>query len=300
MIHFEEASDEQNVLLEEPCDGIEKTFKRAIDICVKYSFPYFSSGNNYSIETEWESLVQETQEKLGKDGELPLCMAIVDVNIYMFKEIKIALTLGLLISETASEVWRNHLITFETTPKWYRNHGSTLNERMERLMFSSWDSYTDFVGALYLILSHAVKYKISKNNIPKFLFVFTCRNWDSVIRCQTTSFYYSEGGRSVSAFQQCMANARRAFRKAGYKPPHLVIWNLSHLANGRACETISPGMSQMNGYSHNMFNNLIEERKLVVKTPCDQMIDVLENSRYDLVRNLVRSHLGYSSSSLAR
>ena len=75
-----------------------------------------------------------------------------------------------------------------------------------------------------------------------------------------------------------MANVQRAYRKAGYKPPHLVIWNLSHLSNGKACETILPGMSQINGYSHNMLNDFNGRKKLAVKTPCDQMMDALGNS----------------------
>ena len=206
---------------------------------------------------------------------------------------EVAVALGLLVAETAPEGWRNRVITFHENPTWHQIRGDTLKEKVCNLMRAPWGGSTNFAKALNMILSVATEGHIPQEDMPKVLFVFSDMHWDAANGSHSGyrgSHYFRDGAESSTGFNHGVESARRAFVEARYEPPHIVLWNLRGEVKTRACETISTGVSQMSGYSQVMLNHFMEGTMLemVEETPSDLVMKVLNETRYDPVREIVR------------
>ena len=278
-------------------EGLHGTVKGADGICQKYVRSVrtlYETDADPVIEAQWQNLLKETRDKFAEGGGLPPCVALVDVSGSMSGiPMEVAVALGLLVAETAPEGWRNRVITFHENPTWHQIRGDTLKEKVENLMRAPWGGSTNFAKALNMILSVATEGHIPQEDMPKVLFVFSDMHWDAANGSHSGyrgSHYFRDGAESSTGFNHGVESARRAFVEAGYEPPHIVLWNLRDEVTTRACETISTGVSQMSGYSQVMLKHFMEGTMLemVEETPSDLVMKVLNETRYDPVREIVR------------
>ena len=254
-----------------------------------------------TAEAMWKNLITETREKFAKEGGLPSCVAMVDVSGSMDGiPMEVAVALGLVVAETAPEAWRDRVLTFHTTPTWHKIRGKTLRERVRNLMSAEWGGSTNFEAALNLVLTHAVEAGIAPEAMPEVFFVFSDMQFNQADGSSGYygHSYYRDGAKSSTGFLHAHASIQQAFRKAGYECPHIVFWNLRGECTARPCETISPGVSQMSGYSEAMLSAFMSGKltEMAAKTPCDLMMDVFAEERYDPMRAVVRRHLGVQES----
>ena len=248
-------------------------------------------------EAMWKNLITETREKFAKEGGLPSCVAMVDVSLSMDGiPMEVAVALGLVVAETSPTAWRDRVLTFHTTPTWHKIRGETLRERVKNLMSAEWGGTTDFEAALNLVLAHAVEAGVAPEAMPEVFFVFSDMQFN---RADGSSGYYGhsyyrDGAKSSTGFLHAHASIQKAFREAGYECPHIVFWNLRGECTARPCETISPGVSQMSGYSEAMLSAFMSGKltEMETKTPCDLMMEVLDDKRYDPMRDVVRHYFG--------
>ena len=257
------------------------------------------SETDLLIEAQWADKVRELKES----GTLPACLALADVSGSMSgTPMEVCIALALLVADIAPEAWRNRILTFETTPQWVSGleDGMNLKEKVEILARAPWGGYTDFGKALNMILSFAKAARVPLEDMPKILFVFSDMQFNQADTTQSSyhgSYYYRDGAKSSTGFLHSHASIKRAFKEAGYECPHIVFWNLRGECSAQPCETISPDVSQMSGYSETMLKAFMAGDLLSVKgeppkTPWDLVKAVLDSERYDPVRELVDKHLG--------
>jgi len=246
-------------------------------------------------EGMWKNLLKETEARLGSEGGIPPCLALVDVSGSMDgTPMEVAVALGLLVSLTAHPAWRRMFITFHEDPTIQRVVGETLREMVSNIMSAPWGGSTNFAKALNLILTHAKTNKLPQDAMPEVLFVFSDMQFNVAENGGSYygSSYYRSSAQAPSGLSHSHASIKAAYEAAGYECPHIVFWNLRGEVKDSPCETISEGVSQMSGFSQQMLKAFTEGKMMDManETPCDRMLAVLNDDRYNRIRELVKEH----------
>ncbi|KWA83776.1 hypothetical protein WL29_20645 [Burkholderia ubonensis] len=146
----------------------------------------------------------------------------------------VCIALGLLLSESLPEPFRNQVVTFTGTPHWHTVGGETLAERAASLRAADWGTNTNIQAAFDLILKRATDARAAgvAFEMPSAFIVFSDMEFDSPnVRGRTNHQVLD-----------------RKFRAAGFELPTLVYWNL----NGRSGNIPAgnhPGVVLVSGYS---------------------------------------------------
>ena len=246
-------------------------------------------------EGMWMNLLKETESRLGSEGGIPPCLALVDVSGSMKgTPMEVSVALGLLVSLTAHPAWRRMFITFHEEPTIQHVVGETLREQVTNIMKAPWGGSTNFAKALNLILTHAKTNKLPQDAMPKVLFVFSDMQFNDNENGggYYGSSYYCSSAQAPFGLSHSHASIKAAYEAAGYECPHIVFWNLRGEVKDSPCETISEGVSQMSGFSQQMLKAFTEGKMMDManETPCDRMLAVLNDDRYNRIRELVAEH----------
>lgn len=238
-----------------------------------------------SIEAMWSNLVHETKESLKVGNGLPSCVALCDVSGSMQGvPLEVCVALGILLSSIAPGMWKDNIITFSENPEFHHIVGNSLFEKVQNLKRAKWGCSTNFEKALNLILTTAVKNKLTEEDMPKMLVIFSDMQFN-----EAEGVEYYGSGRNCD-LKHSANNIKNGFEKAGYEMPHVVFWNL-RAVNALPCESLTEGVSIMSGYSENMLKAFMTNtfQELEQETPWDIVSQVLSSERYNIVDELVRN-----------
>jgi Mg-chelatase subunit ChlD len=232
-------------------------------------------------------------EKAFKDaGKLPEgsidlrnSVALVDVSSSMNGiPMNVAVFMGLLISRLNNTAFKNRCITFHDDPSWVIfKDGMSFRESVKHLMAAPWGGSTNFSAAMNLILEIATQNKIEQKDMPETLFVLSDMQFDTA-----NSAHY----KSASTWEMQTEILERSFAAAGYKMPLIVFWNLRGDVTNVVATKDQKNAICLAGYSSALMKTLIAagdifnvKERGAPPTPMDLLISVLQNKRYELVRN---------------
>uniref|UniRef100_A0A7S2SFL9 DUF7788 domain-containing protein n=1 Tax=Rhizochromulina marina TaxID=1034831 RepID=A0A7S2SFL9_9STRA len=164
----------------------------------------------------------------------------------------VAVALGILVSELASDEFRNEVLTFESTPQWHRIPSDcSLKHKVRNLKRAPWGGSTNFAAALEAILQRCIKNRLSPDQVPD-LIVFSDMQFDS-----------ADGG--SGGFTDAVDRIRRNFYVAGmqaigqpYPMPTITFWNLRGTTQGFVTQADRPGVRMLSGYSPALFKLVVE------------------------------------------
>lgn len=157
-----------------------------------------------TIEVQWESVMKRLREQNG--GRFTNAVALVDVSSSMSGlPMKVAVSLGLIVSELSDGPFRGRCISFHEEPFWHVIKGSTLREKTADMLKMDWGGSTCIDKVFDLIVDLAVERGASQEDLPSTLFVFSDMEFNDAF-----------GAPNLTAFQA----AKQKFEKAGYKLPH--------------------------------------------------------------------------------
>lgn len=231
------------------------------------------------IEAQWKAI----REKAAAGGGLGRCVAMCDFSGSMDgvpKEVSFAL--GILVSELASPAFRDHILTFDTTPKWHSFTGkTTLTEKIRSVGSLGQGLSTNFQAACNLILQKMVEHNVPADEAPTDLIVFTDMGFDEAAYGYT---HQAKTNGWQTHFQMIQDN----FKKHGYIPPRIVCWNLRAEYKDFQAKAHEVGVVQLSGWSPALFN-VLQEKGVDVQTPYQAMRIVLDNSRYSKIKDYYRS-----------
>lgn len=230
---------------------------------------------------QWDSIREDTE----KGGGLGKTVAMCDFSGSMEglpKEISLAL--GILISEVTHKDFRDHILTFDNSPKWYSFKGmTTLKEKVEILKTSLGQGLnTDFDKACTCILEKMVKCKVPVGEEPENLIVLTDMGFD----CASIRFT------TYNSWDTQIEGIRNSFKVAGetlwgvgngWKPPRIVIWNLRAQFKDFHAKADQEGVVQLSGWSPSMLK-VLQTEGIQLTTPYMGLRAILDNERYDPVR----------------
>jgi hypothetical protein len=248
-----------------------------------------SSSDELAInQGQWDSIREETL-KLGGLGK---CVSMCDFSGSMSGLPKlISLALGILVSEINHSAFKDHILTFDAEPKWHSFAGlTTLKQKLSSISSELGQGLnTDFYKACMRIVEKMKQSKVPVGEEPEDLIVLTDMGFDAASR---ESNYYSRSISKNPAWDTQIQQIRDAFKAAGeevwgegngWKPPRIVIWNLSAQFKDFHARADQEGVVQLSGWSPSMLKAL-QKGGVQVLTPYQGMRAILDDERYDAVR----------------
>jgi hypothetical protein len=239
---------------------------------------------------QWDSVKEETL-KLGGLGK---CVPMCDFSGSMDGLPKlISLALGILISEINHSAFKDHILTFDAEPKWHSFSGlPTLKNKLSSISGSLGQGLnTDFYKACMRIVEKMKQAKVPVGEEPEDLIVLTDMGFDAASR---ENNYYSRSTSNTPGWDTQIQQIRDEFKKAGeevwgegngWKPPRIVIWNLSATFKDFHARADQEGVVQLSGWSPSMLKAL-QKGGVEVMTPYQGMRAILDDERYDAVRKV--------------
>jgi hypothetical protein len=243
----------------------------------------YTSQDELSInQGQWESIREDTLKLGGLGKSLPMC----DFSGSMSGLPKlISLALGILVSEINHASFKDHIITFDSDPKWHSFSGKkTLKDKLDSINDNlGQGTSTNFFKACMCILDKMKEHKVPIGEEPEDLIVLTDMGFDSTKE------------RRSDKWSTQLELIRDKFDKASkevwgtdgraWKVPRIVIWNLSAKFTDFHAKADQEGVVQLSGWSPSMLKAL-QKGGVQVMTPYQGMRSVLDDTRYDAVRNL--------------
>jgi hypothetical protein len=233
-------------------------------------FPYdvirgLKRGNERLADAQWNSLpdfINGSEENL-------LC--IVDTSGSMNCSISgdaslrcmdVAISLGLYVCERSKGIFKDQFITFSSNPSLQTVNGK-LSQRYNQMIRANWSMDTNFQKVFDLILKSAVSANLPEKDMPTKILVFSDMEFNSC-------------GGDRTNFEV----AEQKYKKAGYKRPDIVFWNLNAREGNSPVRFDQNGTALISGFSPSLMKSILSGKSV---TPFSMMMETIMNDRYDLI-----------------
>ncbi len=175
--------------------------------------------------------------------------------------IQVAHSLALYFAERNEGAFAGHFITFSESPQLVKIKGKDMYEKVNYCASFSEVANTNVAKVFDLILSTAVKNKLSQSEMPASIYVVSDMEFDDCVDgAEETNFEY----------------AKRKFEEAGYRLPKLVFWNVDSRNRQQPVLSGENGVALVSGCSPKLFEQL--SRGFV--DPYRFMMEVVSAERY--------------------
>jgi len=231
------------------------------DLVSKY-VGFGSTSKDMTVEAQWKNLPNYADTDAN-------ALVVCDVSGSMMSgsgtvaPITVAVSLAIYVAERNKGVFKDHFITFSDNPKLVKIQGDSLWQKCQNLSRAEWGMSTNVQGAFDLILSTAVKHKLTQEEIPSSLFIVSDMEFNSCCRNHTN-------------FEHIKAK----FALAGYTMPKLVFWNVNSRNNQTPVTQDEKGTFLVSGCSPAIFGKAVNTQST---TPLELMLEVLNSPRYERV-----------------
>ena len=171
----------------------------------------------------------------------------------------VALSLGIYFAERNRGQFQNHFITFSEHPRLVKIKG---NDIVDKVMYC--ESYnecanTNIEAVFRLILTAAKIHQVPQEEMPSRIYIVSDMEFDSE-------------NASLTNFQ----NMEQMYRKAGYKLPEVVFWNVDSRNTQQPVKKNQQGVALVSGCTPRLFEMLAGGNL----SPYACMLDILNRDRY--------------------
>lgn len=173
----------------------------------------------------------------------------------------VAVSLGVYTAERNKSAFKNLVLNFDTTPRWSKiDPTKHIHTRFNEIKHMNVGGSTDFDKAMSAIVDLAVENNVPKEDMPKFLLIFSDMQFDEYL-----------GGNTASE------RTIEKFKNAGYDVPIIVWWNLNAEYGNVPVKAGENGMILVSGFSAALMQNLMGGEV----TPLKMMLGTLNKDRYN-------------------
>jgi hypothetical protein len=243
-----------------------------------------TTSNELEIyQGQWNSIREETLSLGGLGKCVPMCDFSGSMN---GTPRLVSLALGILISEVNHSAFKDHIMTFDSTPSWHSfQNNNTLLQKLKTVGSIGQGLNTNFFKACMCIIDKMVEHKVPVGEEPEDLIVLTDMGFDSA------------SSNNSSRWETQLTTIQREFKEAGeklwgqgngWKPPRIVIWNLRAEYKDFHATAHQEGVVQLSGWSPSILKAL-QKGGVQMSTPYQSMRTILDDERYDPVRSLLNT-----------
>lgn len=236
-------------------------------------------SNSAASQAEKDLLNSQWRDNSSQNGALGKMIAMVDVSGSMEGDpMEVAIALGIRIAEKSALGKR--VMTFSSTPTWVNLEPyPDFISQVDVVQRAPWGMNTNFHAALDLILDAIIQNKMAPEDVEDMvLVVLSDMQMDSGDNCNKHNLY--------NAMKAKYEAAGIRVHGKGYKPPHILFWNLRS-TSGFPTLSNQPNASMMSGFSPSLLNLFCDQglEALQSCTPWSLLMKSLENERYTIMGN---------------
>ena len=173
----------------------------------------------------------------------------------------VALSLGIYYAERNRGQFQNHFITFSERPQLVQIKGTDIIDKVTYCESYDECANTNIEAVFRLILNTAREHQVPQEEMPARIYIVSDMEFDS---CAENA--------SLTNFQ----NMEQMYRKAGYKLPEVVFWNVASRRRQQPVKKNQQGVALVSGCNPRLFE-MISSGNL---SPYACMMDVLSRERY--------------------
>lgn len=172
-----------------------------------------------------------------------------------------SVALALYFAERAEGPFQNKFITFSNKPHLQEISGETLEEKCRSIMNADWEMNTNLEAVFDLLLQAAIKSEAKPEELPETIYIISDMEFDACVENSNETLY---------------ENAQRKWKKAGYKLPTVVFWNVNSRSNTNLPVVKDEiGVALVSGMSPTTFSIVVDGL-----TPLEIMQNVVSSDRY--------------------
>ncbi len=222
-----------------------------------------SDDEKRTLDLTWKSIIGDSSDSTGENA-----LAVVDGSGSMYwgrgsvRPVDAAISLGMYFAEKNTGAFKNHFITFSSSPKLVEIKGRDIYEKVKYCSSFNEVANTNLEAVFDLILTTAVKNKMDSSELPSRLYIISDMEFD----CCVT------GGNSMPLFSKM----KKRYEYAGYKLPEVVFWNVNSRNSTIPVTLKDTGAALVSGSSPSVFE-MIQSGKI---SPEKVMNDMLMSERY--------------------
>ena len=218
------------------------------------------------ISEEEENTLNATWASLPVFANNENALAIIDTSGSMYDSGKplpaaVALSLGLYFAEHNTGAFKNHFIEFSSRPQLIEVKGDTFADRLRYVASFNEVADTNLEAVFDLILSAAVRNKVSQEELPATLYLISDMEFNCCVR---------------NADKTNFENAKAKFEAHGYQLPRVVFWNVQSRNQQQPVTQNEQGVALVSGCTPRIFS-MIQSGSL---SPLGYMLDILGAERY--------------------
>ncbi|NBR61680.1 MAG: DUF2828 family protein [Actinobacteria bacterium] len=235
----------------------------------------FPKSEENLLQAQWNAIRDVAKTQGGLRGIVPMS----DFSGSMHGiPMMVSMALGVLLSEINHPAFADYLLGFDSDPSWISFKGMTsLQQKIKYAQRFARGTSTNFQGACDLILRRLVEYKVPPEEAPRDLLVLTDMGFDAANRTGVN-------------WETHLQSIRSRFSAAGYEAPRIIIWNLRAEYKDYHARADEEGVVVLSGWSPAVLK-AIQKGGVTVRTPYQGLRELLDDTRYDLVRETFRNAL---------
>ena len=188
-------------------------------------------------------------------------MGLIGYQAGTVQPIEVAISLGLYLSERNKSIFKDMFVTFSEDPQFQYVKGN-LQDRMQQMSNSKWVMSTNIQAVFDKLLTLALKNNVKQEDMPTHMIIVSDMQFDHCCHNNNNQ-------------KQIM----RQFKKAGYKAPILVFWNVNDHGNKPVTEQ-RENTVLVSGFSPSIMKTLLKADVESI-TPVAQMMATLMQERYN-------------------
>lgn len=234
-----------------------------------------------ALEELWKALPDNVQgcgnTIVVADGSGSMTCSVGNTRV---TALSVANALAIYFAEHSSGQFKDKYITFSEKPQLVDfSNCDSLHAKIQTALAHNEVANTNIEAVFDLILTTAVKNKMSQEEIPQNILIISDMEFDGCATCGTGS-----GWRRERPSQGLFASITQKYAAAGYKLPRLVFWNVNSRTGTIPVKENNLGVALVSGFSTNICKMVLSGEL----DPYKCLLDTLNTERYDAVEAAIK------------
>lgn len=234
-----------------------------------------------TLNAMWDNLPNYFE---GNDGVRGLVVADVSGSM-AGRPMNVSVSLAVYTAERNTGPFAGKYITFTDKPKLVTvNKESSIVDKIQQVMHTDVGYNTNVEAVFDLILTTAVRSKMSQDDLPTHLYIISDMEFDAA----QSGYGWGASRTKPDVDERLFQTIERKFKDAGYKMPFLVFWNVNSRNDQQPMTMDQRGFQLVSGCSPSIFTSLLSNKAV---SAYDLMLEVLNNERYAPIQSEGRVYL---------
>jgi hypothetical protein len=218
-------------------------------------------------ETQWKNIEDECKKNGALDNDLVVVNTSESMKDPNYLPLDVACAMGLLISKCSSGKFNNHVMSFNTEPKFHIIKDGSIHERYKQLSSIECGGTTNILATFELIFNSCKTFGLTQEDMPKRIWIISDMIFNS-LTCKSQSRFDA---------------IEKMYTDSGYTRPQIIFWNVNSSPSDLPISVDKNGTAMISGFSPSIMKYILQDG--IDFTPIGIMRKTLDSQRLDLVRN---------------